>query len=218
MKTMKPIFIIILLLVNIKCSALSYAAPVCSDPPMVREDFYGLLIALRDKVGDSASNEIEKLDYCDGKDHKSAYITYAPHVRLSNYAERYLFSCSKKPSSKLWNCNKPTVLKSITHQGYSVSFWGSISPQEAIEVIEFTEAITSSSFDSIGENGIFPEDNNIDKYTKALAISKTDSQFREEYRVTVRGGMLGNTMVLRRVQCGLASCDLEIRELRLVMH
>lgn len=208
---MRNIALIILLLASTNCVALQYWT--CNDPPMKAEDFDALLLAIRSEIGEAADNGIEKTGRCDGKEKKIAQITYEPHIINGDYKESYYIDCYREPPIKSWSCNQPRTRKSLINGKEIVSLWGDISTEEAREIITFIEGINTNSFSALKNQDEAPSKEELVNYRKTLSISKNPSH----YIVYVPGGKLGNAFKIKRIECGLSKCDLEVTEIQWII-
>lgn len=98
-------------------------------------------------------------------------------------------------------------MKSIYHNESRIWLWGNITTDEAAKLIRFVEGIELEILGFLNEKTAPPEASDLPNYKIVLAISKENN----EYRVSVRGGKPGNTIIIKRIQCGLTECDFKIR-------
>jgi hypothetical protein len=101
---------------------------------------------------------------------------------------------------------KPTILKSLDHEGSEIRMFGSINAAEANEIIQFVSNISIDSFSSLKEQDLQVTNDEISTYKKIYAIAKDNRSFK----VTVGESNTGNTLIIQRVQCGLKQCDLGV--------
>ena len=197
---------ILTLLLLMYCSsgfALQYANR--SDPPMSSDDFDNLAKSLEAHIA-SDDYEILSVEHCNHKTLKLTYVTLSPHFVQGTYQESYYFYCTRDPSSITWGCDKPTILKSLRHAGATIRIFGSATAAEANELTQFIAGISTESFTSLNEQELQVPEKEISGYKKIFAISKEKNIFK----VTVEGGKGGNTLMIRRVQCGLKQCALGV--------
>jgi hypothetical protein len=180
---------------------------------MSSDDFDHLFKSLEVHIEES-DLAISSVEHCNGKTIKSAYVTFDPHFIQNSYQESYYFYCTRSPSSTEWRCQKPTILKSIKYQGSTIRMFGSVSAAEANELIQFIASISKESFSSLKDQELLLPSSDISGYKKIYAISKE----QQAYEVTVEGGEGGNTLIIKRVQCGLKQCDLGVSNVVWVVY
>ena len=203
----------IFLIIFISSNANSVEIIKCSDPPIKQSDFAKLEKTLYEKSPNLQKLEISLVEHCDGKKFQSATIYYAPHVIDGRYKAFYRVGCSRNVNEG-WNCSKPSLLANIWHKNRDIKLWGSISRNEAIEIVQFVESIETNSFDKVFKFDLLVSEEELPKYKDIHAISKRENSFN----VSVWGGKHGNVLEVQRIECGLEKCGFQIKNLIWQLH